>query len=131
MESENNERKIKRIMRTELRTQANGFGLKNRFMQTIEEMGELQQAISKYTRIEQGDITCNKQQFDVSYNIAEEIADVEICLEQLKYLMYNSNLVEIIKAQKIARTKQRIEEHEKESKGVKGDWLLNRFQRRM
>lgn len=130
---ESKERQLQRTMRSELRAQAERFGANNRMLQTIEEMGELIQAICKYQRIETGDRTCNKQQFDVSYNIAEEIADVEICLEQLKYLMYNSHLVDIIKAQKIKRTKERLNEaqNKQNQKGVKDDWLLNRFQRRM
>ena len=111
---------MKRLLRNELRKQADKFGVDNRFLQTIEEMGELTQAICKYKRIETGDRTCNKQQFDVSYNIAEEIADVEICLEQLKYLMFNNNLVEIIKTQKLKRTMERMKCFE-ENNNKKGE----------
>jgi len=115
---ETQERQAKRAMRHELREQAEMFGANNRMLQTIEEMGELAQAICKYQRIETGDKTCNKQQFDIAYNIAEEIADVEICLEQLKYLMYNSHLVDIIKTQKLKRTKERLEKNRQTERSV-------------
>lgn len=40
--------------------------------------------------------------------VAEEIADVEICLEQLKYLLRNKGQVERRKKQKIKRTQERL-----------------------
>lgn len=62
----------------------------------MEECSELIQAISKKLR---GRET----------NVEEEIADVEIMLEQLK-LMCNESLVEEIKESKLQRLKQRLGE---------------------
>lgn len=42
------------------------------------------------------------------YMIAEEIADIEICMEQLKYLLGNKEKIEQIKEEKIHRTEQRL-----------------------
>ena len=42
------------------------------------------------------------------YMVAEEMADIEICIEQLKYLLVNSRQIEQIKVEKIQRTEQRL-----------------------
>ena len=42
------------------------------------------------------------------YMIAEKMADIEICIEQLKYLLVNSRQIEQIKKEKIHRTEQRL-----------------------
>lgn len=66
-----------------------------------EEMSELTKAISKYRRDN------SKKNFD---NIIEEIADVEIMLQQIKHLLgINPKYIEGIKEYKILRTKQRID----------------------
>ena len=88
--------------------QAEQFGLENRLLQCTEEAGELIQALSKYQRIQQGDKTCQTDMIHAEYMIAEEIADVEICIEQLKYLLVNSRQIEQIKVEKIQRTEQRL-----------------------
>ncbi|WP_315080801.1 hypothetical protein [uncultured Clostridium sp.] len=62
----------------------------------IEEMAELTQAISKFKR---GKI----------HNVEEEVADVEIMLEQMK-LIFDSNKIEGIKQEKILRLEQRLKE---------------------
>lgn len=62
----------------------------------MEECAELIQAISKSLRGKKN-------------NLEEEIADVEIMLEQLK-LMCNEKLVEEIKESKLQRLKQRLDE---------------------
>ena len=36
------------------------------------------------------------------------MADIEICIEQLKYLLVNSRQIEQIKVEKIQRTEQRL-----------------------
>lgn len=88
--------------------QAEQFGLENRLIQCTEEAGELIQALSKYQRIQQGDKTCRTNMIHAEYMIAEEMADIEICIEQLKYLLVNSRQIEQIKEEKIQRTEQRI-----------------------
>lgn len=90
------------------RKQAEQFGIENRLLQCIEECGELIQALSKYQRILQGDKTCQTDMCHAEYMITDEIADVEICIEQLKYLLGNSKQIEQIKEEKIHRTELRI-----------------------
>ena len=86
--------------------QADHFGLENRLLQCTEEAGELIQALCKYQRILQGDKTCQTDMIHAEYMIAEEMADVEICLKQLKYILCNTEEVERIKVQKIKRTER-------------------------
>lgn len=77
----------------------------------FEEAGELIQALCKYQRILNADKTCNTDMVHAEYMIAEEIADIEICLKQIKYLLGNTEAVERIKAQKVDRTEQRMLEY--------------------
>ena len=63
--------------------------------QCIEECAELIQAI-------------NKKHRGRAHNIPEEIADVEICLEQLKMINQCADAVEKYKAEKTERLKERI-----------------------
>lgn len=88
--------------------QAEYFGIENRMLQCTEELSELIQALSKYRRVEQNDKTCMLTKEDTECMVAEEIADVEICLEQIKYLLCNKEQVERIKKQKIKRTQERL-----------------------
>ena len=60
----------------------------------IEEMAELIQALNKFNR--------GKVSLD---SISEEIADVEIMMEQLKEIFGNSTSVNLIKIEKINRLK--------------------------
>ena len=88
--------------------QADQFGLENRLLQCTEEAGELIQALSKYQRIQQGDKTCQTDMIHAEYMIAEEMEDIEICMEQLKHLLGNTEQIEQIKEEKIQRTEQRL-----------------------
>ena len=88
--------------------QAEQFGLENRMLQCTEEAGELIQALCKYQRIQQGDKTCQTDMIHVEYMIAEEIADVELLLEQIKYLLGNEREVRERKLYKLDRTEQRL-----------------------
>lgn len=91
--------------------QAEQFGIENRMLQCSEEAGELIQALCKYQRILNADKTCNTDMVHAEYMIAEEVADIEICLKQIKYLLGNTEAVERIKAQKVDRTEQRMLEY--------------------
>lgn len=85
-------------MDKELKTIADHYGLRVQMRQLIEEMAELTQVI------------CKAERYDldtVRDHLAEEIADVEIVLEQVDYLL-GDNRIEQIKAEKIARQKGRI-----------------------
>lgn len=65
----------------------------------IEELSELQKEICKYLR--------NKEQLYLVKGLVEEIADVEIMLEQIKFLLRLDWSVEEMKDNKIRRTQER------------------------
>lgn len=75
------------------------FGKDTQLLMYFEEAGELAQSISK-----------DKRGFKDQANIAEEIADVEIMLEQLKHIYKCHHTVERIKQQKIIRLSSRVEQ---------------------
>ena len=57
-------------------------GIKNQMIKVIEELAELQKELCKYSLYNQ-----EKDSFSILTNICEEIADVEIMLEQLKIIL--------------------------------------------
>lgn len=65
----------------------------------IEEMSELTKEIVKDLR---GNLS--------TLHMAEEIADVEIMIEQLKIMYNNDKLVEVYKQRKLERLKDRIDQ---------------------
>ena len=69
------------------------YGQKDQMLIAVEECSELQKAILKFLRGR-----CNQ------IEIAEEMADVEIMLEQLKIMFNNKEEIEYFKKQKIMRT---------------------------
>lgn len=89
--------------------QADRTGLIKMFDQTEEELGELLQAICKYKRMLNKDKTLRMPEIVVKYKIAEEIADVELCLLKLKYLLQNEYTVEEIIKDKLDRTEKEME----------------------
>ena len=74
------------------------YGLENQTMMVFEEMAELQKELCKALR---GKI--------VIKNIAEEIADVEIMLEQLKEYYKLYEMTEEIKEYKLKRLENNLE----------------------
>ena len=54
---------------------------------TIEELGELTQALTKYLRYMFYDDTLRKDRIEIQDMIYEELADVELCLEKFKKQM--------------------------------------------
>ena len=79
------------------------------YMQTAEECSELIKALSKLQRA-----TSEEDRLKISTairDVIEEIADVEVMLEQLKYLLDipNSKTIEAIKECKLDRQIRRIE----------------------
>lgn len=88
-----------------LKTIADHYGLDSQLNILQEELSELIQAVSKYRR---GDPS----------HILEEIADVEIMLDQVKYLLGNPEIprvvvekfIKIIREDKIKRQLNRIQE---------------------
>ncbi len=84
------------------------FGVEIQQMIAIEELGELIQAISKRARWEH-DQEGLEVLSDYIDNLAEEIADVEIMLEQLKHMNGCHIQAEDYKKKKIARLASYIE----------------------
>lgn len=70
-------------MKNEIIKIADYYGLREQSEQTIEEMAELTVALRKFWRCDTEEHEEYKRR---RCDIAEEIADVEIMLEQLKYL---------------------------------------------
>lgn len=94
---------------------ANHYGYDSQSRQLIEEMAELTVAINKLWIVER--FCDGKNIMDVkgfSYpevkEIIEEIADVEIMLSQIKYLLGCNDEVEQEKERKISRQLERIKE---------------------
>lgn len=97
--------KIKRI--------ANHYGLAKQQRQLAEECGELIQATSKYMRFQEESYAST---VDWTYlqNVIEEIADVEVMLDEIKYLLHiNSDAIKAIKEKKVNRQIERIEKEGK------------------
>lgn len=106
------EDKIKKI--------ADHYGFAKQSRQLNEECAELIQAVNKYYRFHEGlvinddNLTCISDNNMLIQNIVEEIADVEIMLNQMKYLLnINPQAVEQIKVKKIDRQFIRIEKEGK------------------
>jgi NTP pyrophosphatase (non-canonical NTP hydrolase) len=82
---------------------AEHYGYKRQSQQAIEECSELIQAISKYNRLLNGEYVGKEKK--IIANLIEELADVEICIEQLKYFLEVSDTkLDNIKQFKIKRT---------------------------
>ena len=86
---------VKSWLRIMTRTVADKYGYDPQSRQLIEEMAELTQAINKFWRknmqcgkLEADQVLLSGEAYD---NIVEEIADVEILLEQIKYLLQISD----------------------------------------
>ncbi|WP_289130761.1 hypothetical protein, partial [uncultured Clostridium sp.] len=82
--------------------------MKNKFLYrsiiTIEELGELTQALTKYIRYLISDDTLRKDRYEIQDMIYEELADVELCLEKFKKQMcINDEDLKIIKEAKEER----------------------------
>lgn len=74
------------------------FGKEHQLVLCMEEMAELTKELSKNMRGSKN-IT----------NISEEIADVEIMLEQLRVIFGNRSEVDTVKAEKLLRLADRVE----------------------
>lgn len=116
-------RKDDRAYQRERNLQGIRFGLDNRLRQVSEECAELIQAVMKYQRAQENDKTLRSKAMSklklspllpdnetiIINNISEEIADVELCIEQIKYLMNTEQKVDHIKRLKLERTKKLLE----------------------
>lgn len=100
---------------------AQHYGYDTQSRQCIEEMAELTQAINKYWR---KDLQCGKYPYnpwdgympdgsEEYSNLIEELADVQIMIWQMKFLLTDTDFDEIIQ-QKLDRQIERIKSSEKE-----------------
>ncbi len=81
---------------------ADHYGVNSQLDILQEECAELIQAVSKYRRVN------NPNAFDMTH-LAEEVADVEIMIAQIKYLMKLSERdIEAIKDTKLERQLERM-----------------------
>lgn len=83
---------------------AKHYGYEAQSNQLVEECAELIQAVSKYHRA-----VAEEKKVVALENLIEEIADVEIMLEQIKYLLQiPEDELEAVKLFKVNRTRERI-----------------------
>lgn len=80
------------------------YGIETQINMVFEEMSELQKGLCKYLR--------GKEPIVQKLRIAEELADVEIMLEQMKYILGLEKAVHNHKEYKIFRLKQRLDKEE-------------------
>ena len=80
----------------------NTYGIDKQMMQCIEEMAELTQAINKYFRAEKLDTAA-----DAYKQVIEEIADVQIMIEQMR-MMFNEDEVDEVIFNKLERMEGRL-----------------------
>lgn len=84
--------------------------------QLFEEVGELIVAVNKYHRKINTPLLSPSDYLDLQhyiFNITEEIADVIIMIEQIKYLLsLNSDDIDLFIEQKLNRQLERIEKNE-------------------
>lgn len=78
------------------------FGSQNQITVALEEMSEFQKEFCKYMR--------NDTSFSYA-NIAEEMADVEIMLDQMKILFQRDSAVKEQRQYKVKRLRERIDEN--------------------
>lgn len=87
------------------------YGYEAQSNQLVEECAELIQAVNKYRRavIGVGQPVAKEKQVVALENLIEEIADVELMLEQVKYLLQiPEEELDAVKLYKVNRTKERI-----------------------
>ena len=113
------------------------YGYDAQSRQCIEEMAELTQAINKFWRKE---LKCGKADFDFKTacyccngknydNLCEEIADVQIMLEQMKEMLNCKDAVESIIDTKLDRQISRIRESEKEKEEMTSEEAIKRLEK--
>ena len=84
---------------------ANFYGADRQLNQLIEECGELIQAVNKWKRF----YFFDEVAWNPIHSVMEEIADVEIMLEQVRWLLnLNDKTIDEIKISKVKRARNRI-----------------------
>ena len=97
-------------MNEAIRKIADHYGLNAQLNVATEELAELIQAIARFRRVDEND----KLELAIRKNlIAEELADVEVMLAQIKYLMEIDERVEAVAKYKIDRQTERMKKETK------------------
>ena len=86
----------------------NLYGYDSQSRQCIEEMAELTQAINKWWRVCGNGQRTEKSIAECRDNLVEEIADVQIMLWQIEYLLLSTPEVNQMITQKLNRQLERI-----------------------
>ena len=89
---------------------AEHYGYDAQSRQCIEEMAELTQAINKFWRVCGNGQKTEKSIQDCRDNLVEEMADVQIMLWQMEYLLLSGQEVNQMIEKKLDRQLERIEE---------------------
>lgn len=89
---------------------ANHYGYDAQSRQCIEEMAELTQAINKWWRVCGHGQNTEKSNQECMDNLVEEMADVQIMLWQMEYLLLSAQEVNQMITQKLNRQLERIKE---------------------
>lgn len=99
-------------MQDKIKKIAEHYGIENQSIQLMEEMAELTIALNKYRRSSKVEHQTISESIDEQFiieQIIEEICDVEIVLEQIKYLLnHSSDDLAVWKQRKIERQLERI-----------------------
>lgn len=90
------------------------YGLTAQLDQLIEECAELIQAINKFKRSGGKGQPIKADRTEALTNLLEEIADVEVMLDQIKAFMSEESNINNIKNKKVQRQLNRIKEETKE-----------------
>lgn len=90
---------------------AEHYGYENQSLKLLEELAELQQAVIRYNlSLEKNESLSTT--LALSENVYEEMADVEIMIDQIKYLLCAETEVDKFKVKKLNRQLKRMEEAE-------------------
>lgn len=97
-------------MNEAIRKIADHYGLNAQLNVATEELAELIQAIARFRRVDENDML----ELAIRKNlVAEEMADVEVMLAQIKYLMKIDERVEAVAKYKIDRQLKRMKKETK------------------
>lgn len=85
------------------------YGYEAQSNQLVEECAELIQAVNKYRRARGLGQSTPVELMEAKDNLIEEIADVEVMLDQIKYLLKVHELdIQAVKDKKMSRTLERM-----------------------
>lgn len=97
-------------MNEAIRKIADHYGLNAQLNVATEELAELIQAIARFRRVNENDMLELARRKNL---VAEEIADVEVMLAQIKYLMKIDERVEAVAKYEIERQLKRMKKETK------------------